>query len=93
MNYIYKYQLKVTNVQSIEMPSDAEILTVQNQNDIVTLWAKIDSNNTIVAERTIVIIGTGHPFKNVMGRFNKYIGTVMVGSLVWHVHENIIGDK
>jgi len=42
---IWKYQLEVTDNQIVKMPKDAEILSVQTQNEEVCLWALVIPNN------------------------------------------------
>jgi len=75
----------LVDVQEIDMPRGAEILTVQMQNDTLMLWAKVASH-TPHEPRMIVIIGTGNP---IGGKLGRYIGTVQMTNrqLVWHVFE------
>lgn len=42
MKRIFKYQLEITDRQTILLPHDAEILSVQVQNQKPCLWAKVD---------------------------------------------------
>lgn len=82
---IYKFELKIDDVVKVEMPKGAKILTVQNQNDNVSLWALCDKD----AEKEIRIfsvIGTGHDFNPVA---MEYIGTfqTMGGAFVGHLFE------
>lgn len=81
---VYKYQLGVGDLQSVEMPRDAQILTVQVQRGTVCLWALVDPDAALVTRR-IRIAGTGHVIEGA----HTYIGTVqqMGGALVWHVFE------
>ncbi len=46
MKRVYKYELKVDDVTELQLPSGAEILTVQVQYGIPCLWALIDPNVT-----------------------------------------------
>lgn len=83
---IYKYTLKPTEMQDIELPIDAEILTVQAQKDEVCIWVKLDPDKPKVY-RTFAVFGTGW---NIVSNANlKYIGTVQFlnGDLVYHVFE------
>jgi hypothetical protein len=87
---IYKYPLKITGTQQIELPINAVLLTVQMQGETLCLWAKVEERNT-VDDRTIEIFGTGHPIDNYA---RSYIGTVQEecgadGVLVWHVFERL----
>lgn len=81
---IYKYRLEVEDEQRISMPSGAQILTVQMQDNWPHLWALVDP---ILAseERTILIRGTGHDAPGV----GRYISTFQMqgGALVFHAFE------
>lgn len=82
---IWKYELDITGVQSIQMPKDAEILCVQAQNGKPCLWALV---NPVAEKETIGLFtyGTGHivPTEPYV---HRYIGTYQLedGALVFHV--------
>ena len=88
---IYKYQLETTTQQVINLPVNAEILTVQNQNELPCLWALVDSEQKETEERYIEIFGTGHDVGYDMGIERKYIATyqLMNGNFIGHVFERI----
>lgn len=73
--------------QSFMMPMGAEILDVQVQNGVPTLWAFVDTDAPIV-QRRIVMVGTGtDAFCATSQRQSRpYIGTVQLrnGMLVLH---------
>lgn len=80
---IWKFPLRLTDVQTVMMPAGAEILAVGVQADGIMLWARVDP---AVSERqgyNIAIVGTGHPAPD--DTQSTYIGTVMDGPYVWHV--------
>ena len=86
---IWKFELETTDKQTIEMPVDSEILTVQTQNGEPCLWALVDP----AAEketRTFEVFGTGHTLHYDMGITKDYIGTYQLnsGALVFHVFEH-----
>lgn len=85
---IWKFPLKKTDTQNIDIPKGAEILTVQAQGEIPFLWALVDPQ-TEMGNRTIEIFGTGHPVLYDMGVSRKYISTFQLfgGTLVLHVFE------
>ncbi len=87
MKKVFKYRLEITGFQKIELPLNAEILTVQFQHDQLCLWALVDSDSA-TEEREIKISGTGHPIVNTN---LKFIASVqeLDGNLVWHVFEVI----
>ena len=86
---IYKYELEVTNVQTIDMPVGAKILCIQLQNFMPCIWALVDPDMP-KERRTIEIFGTGHDVPDKGER--KYIGTyqLMNGALVYHCFELLI---
>lgn len=86
MEKIFKYQLKTTDIQQIDMPVDAEILCIQTQNETPCIWAKVNPDNNI-AKRTFEIFGTGHNIPSAYNR--KYVGTYQLrnGDLVFHCFE------
>lgn len=85
---IYKYPIRIADVQEVLLPLNAEILTAQMQSGTLCLWAKVEEGNTSMEERTIEVFGTGHPMSN---NARRYIGTAQMhgGSLIWHVFERI----
>lgn len=80
MTSVFKYALKIKELQTISMPQGAVPLTVQMQRETPCLWARVDPDlaNEPVSIR---IAGTGHPLYNV----GAYIGTFQDGPLVFHV--------
>lgn len=83
MKLIYKYQIPFPDAV-IDMPIGAEILSVQEQHGIPTMWALInDEVGTI--KRKFSFYGTGHPIH--IDNF-KFLATIQRGKgLVWHVIE------
>lgn len=82
MKTIYKYPIEITDEQVIEMPSGANILNVQMQNDTVNIWAMVDPKEYAVPVK-LRIIGTGNSIPP--GLALRYIGTVQAARFVWHV--------
>jgi hypothetical protein len=82
---IYKYPITVTDEQTVQMPLDAKILTVQVQHGSPQLWAIVDEEQPNLEPRTIQVIGTGNP----MPKVGEYIATfqLMNGGFVGHVFE------
>jgi hypothetical protein len=71
------------DVFSIEMPSGAEILTIQVQQGHPQMWALVTPGVHVIS-RIFRIAGTGHPIDDgLIG----YIGTFQWGSLVFHIFE------
>ena len=71
----------------IEMPADAEILSVGLQGKSLMLWAIVDPDRA-TSRRTIEIFFTGQPFE-IADR--KFIGSVQhegaIATVLWHVFE------
>lgn len=86
MMAIWKFPLKAQDVQSIEMPAGATILTVQTQGGQPCLWAKVDAAKP-KTKRVFETFGTGHPIPETHER--AYLGTYQLvgGALVFHVYE------
>lgn len=81
---IWKYQLRPVTRQVVDMPEGAQILTMQLQHDVPTLWAEVDPEALLV-ERDFEIVGTGN---GVPPEPHAYLGTWQnrIG-LVFHVFE------
>ena len=83
MSTIWKYQLKLTDEQTVNMQKDAEILTVQLQGCSLCLWARVNPSNS-QESRNILIHGTGHQVDDKA----KYIATFQCSvDMVFHVFE------
>lgn len=75
--------------QTIEMPAGAQILTVQNQDNIGVLWAIVpDGVPKMIERRVIATYGTGHEMTDAP---HTYIGTYQLafGRLIYHIFETI----
>lgn len=86
---IWKFVLEVTDTQFVNMPAGSEILSVDNQDGSLCLWAMVNPVIDPTAEperREIEIIGTGNPIDRDMV-CRKFIGTVLAAPFVWHVFE------
>ena len=78
---IYKYNLKRSDSQDIELTKGHEVLSVQVQDSEMCMWVLLDpeAKNEIVS---IKMFGTGHEISKVDEM--SYIGTVQKNSFVWH---------
>ncbi len=90
MKTIFRYPLAVTDVQTIEIPRLSKILTAQFKNDILCMWAEIDTD--LPLEPVLIeIIGTGHNMPDTPpGIERRYIATAQNDvngfGLVWHLY-------
>jgi len=86
---IFKYQLMLEPIQTIEMPAPARIISVGVQSDKVCLWVEVwpDAQPKKMIEKKIYLFGTGHGIPEDIKM--KFIGTVITneGRLVWHLYE------
>lgn len=82
MKSIWKYPLNIIDTQSVEIPANSRILSVQFQHEVLTVWAHVEASNPKVL-RKIHIYGTGHPADS--AEYLDFIGTAQQYGLVWHV--------
>lgn len=83
---IYKYQLKISPRQSIEMSKNARILSVQFQRGELCMWA-YENPCELKEIRNFIIVGTGEGMGD--PQFSKYVATVQYGRYVWHLFEMV----
>jgi hypothetical protein len=86
---IWKSVLKATDVQDIDVPEDAELLTAREQYGELCVWFKCDPSKP-ATKRRVAICGTGHPAPEGA----RYVGTGFLsgGALVLHVFERVGGS-
>lgn len=87
MKTIYKYPLKVTDTQIMEIPAFSTMLTVQTQYKQPCLWVEVETDH--VNEKVqIFTYGTGQEIKE---QGIKYIGTYQpYPGLVYHVYYKVL---
>ena len=85
MKTICEYSLLPQTVQQFLMPTNAKVLSVDEKDNRIFIWAEVDSEDS-GSYRSFRVYGTGHPHLNENQRF---IGTVKLdnGALVFHVYE------
>jgi hypothetical protein len=91
MKTIYKYELAVTDKQVLKLPHDAWFMRIEQQGVSVMLWALVDTDHPTV-DREIRCFGTGHPLPDSI-MFADHIGTVQMGTLVWHFFDFTFGEE
>lgn len=82
---IWKYDLKPSPIQFIEMPKGAYVLDVQEQHGVLRVWAQVDPYAP-TEPRAFAIVGTGNGEPPSL-ETSRHIATVQVGQFVWHVYE------
>lgn len=84
MQTVWKFHLQIGGVWEVEMPANAEILSLALQGDDLFFWAKVEPGNAFVRRRFIVV-GTGNAMPS---RTLKFLGTVHLDNgLVFHAFE------
>ncbi len=81
---IWKHGLNLGKT-TVPMRRGARVLCVQIQNDTPFLWALVDPDADVQMRR-FEIVGTGHLLPDDFDP-DRYVGTVQVGPLVWHIFE------
>lgn len=86
---IWKFTLPLKNEVVLDMPLGARILSVQEQDGEVRLWA-IVVPKAATERRHFRIFGTGHPVDH--AERLAYLGTVQDAAfrVVWHVFEQVM---
>ncbi len=86
MKTVWKYEIALTDRQSISMPHSAEVLCAQMQYNRACIWALVDPQDART-ERDFIILGTGH--NAAPESLGRYIGTWQLadGALVYHLFE------
>ena len=59
-----------------------KFLHVAVQDSIITIWALVDTEAPLISRR-FKVIGTGGAITD----YEKFLGTVFQGPLVWHVFD------
>ena len=84
MKTIWKFPLRLTNHQLIDMPVHAQILSAQVQDGVMTLWAVVNPDSPKMPH-TIAIYGTGNYITD--ENLGTFIGTLQVDWMVWHIFD------
>ncbi|TDH35699.1 hypothetical protein E2A64_10185 [Pseudohoeflea suaedae] len=81
---IYKYPFKIDDWVDVRMPVGAEILSLQVQDGVPTIWAKVAPHQQ-EATRRFVVLATGETFVDAL--IGYYIGTIQLDGFVWHIFD------
>lgn len=85
MKTVYKYKLKMHDLQPILMPMSAKPLHVEMQGPTPVLWAFVDTEEIEIFEYLVRIAGTGHEIEGFEAENYLNTFTTHNGELVWHV--------
>lgn len=97
MSVVYKYPVNPDNkVQYMDFPSSSKILSAIEQNGQIMIYALVQdpfAPNIWDSKKRLLVLGTGWEFNEVREYeilpFSeiRFIGSVKIGSFVWHVME------
>lgn len=82
MRTIHKYTLELDWLEK-ELPENCKFLRADFQNDVLCVWAEVDTEACYV-RRAFRVFGTGHRMEP--DADYQYISTVFTGPLVFHVY-------
>lgn len=87
---IWKYSIEITDIQTVMMPKDSDILSCQAQYGDPKIWA-IGDPSLEKEDRFIEIIGTGNPAHETANVKRVFIDTFQMhgGDLVFHAFERV----
>ena len=85
MKTIFKYPLKIEDVQSIEISSEFKFLHLgYDPQGNICIWMEVDSE-ALKTSIKIYIFGTGKPLLDDMENIN-FLGTIKQDPFMWHVY-------
>lgn len=89
MKTIYEYEIMTYGIETITMPKDANIISVQAQNNQVRLWVETDTNCVESINVVFHMITTGSYIPDYVEL--EYLGTVVLddGGFVVHIYKQI----
>jgi hypothetical protein len=83
MSRVFKYEVPVADSFHIDMPANAQVLTVQIQKEKVCIWALVEDGNPLT-RRAFRMAGTGHLIDKA---WQLCYFQLLSGDLVFHVFE------
>ena len=86
MRAVWKYELRITDTQLLQMPRSAEVLTVANQGGKLCIWVLLDPSDTPLVNRRFLVVGTGNACS--VDDY-EYLGSAVISPFVWHVFHSI----
>ena len=86
MKEIWKFTLPVTDYPVVSMPKGARVLSVGVQHGEVQVWALVDPEAPTELRR-FMKIDTGQCMTEPCVERIRFIGTVQMGDLVWHIFD------
>jgi hypothetical protein len=83
---VWKYVLKVTNVQEVNVPLGAKVLSAMEQCGQICLWCLVDSSCLGKELCPVWIHGTGHTITDAVSK-GRFVSSVPLegGQLIFHI--------
>ena len=87
MTIIYKYELKITDTQLVEIEGFKDFLKVAEQKGNLYLWCLVNKEDKSIYFAEINIVGTGNPIEQSFKiHRGSYLDSVLMSNgLVWHI--------
>jgi hypothetical protein len=86
MHTIFKQKLEIEDIQTVQLPSDFNILHLGVQQGVPTFWYECNTGMPLV-KLNIYCFGTGYVMDNLPALI--YIGTVQIDGFVWHYYRTV----
>lgn len=85
---IHKFPLRLVGQQDVPMPVDSNIISVQLQNGVPTIWAEVSAeDDTPVSLQRFLIVGTGDCSLGLYKEREHLATLQMQDGLVWHIYQ------
>lgn len=88
---VHKFPLPIEETFFVELPADAQVLSVGVQGGHAFLWALVDPEGRYLS-RLFHLLGTGHPVGD--RRLGRFVGTFQMdlprGRFVGHLFEGVM---
>ena len=83
---IYKYEIPFDDEFKVNLPTGAEIVSVQSQHNTPHMWCIVETTAP-TRPTSFILHGTGHPMN---GHEGKHLASFQInnGSLVFHLFED-----
>ena len=84
MTRVWKFNLAITDVQDVAVPSEHKVLCVKAQYNDPVLYVMVNPRDELAVLITILTAGTGHERDDIEDA--EYIGTILLndGNTVYH---------
>jgi len=93
MRAVWKFPLGAYDADVV-MAAGAKIVHVARQfpesrDEVVTVWAEVDTDARLTETRHFSVVGTGHP----IAEGYWHAGSWLHGDFVWHLYEAKAADR